>query len=305
MVHSLPILRGVAVKVSSRRKLFVVVAVAGSAVAFAAVPGVATSILAPITQLKPGAGLIGGGTGPTTTLSVGNGMITSAHLRDGSLLIGDFAAATKDTLRGATGATGKTGPAGPKGDPGTLGAAGSPGAKGDPGERGADGAAGAQGAQGPQGPAGAQGIAGPPGAPAAQPACWHSFLPANLAIPSRQEVTLASLTTTVDLTEARTVRAYAQVTLTDTKDNPQLRLGLYVDGQRVGYGAGKVEAASPGQPVAIGTLSTQRILALVPGLHTFEVRVESYPLFPSGVNGTTALGNAADDGLTFLDVELE
>ncbi len=71
--------------------------------------------------------------------------VTSAKVKDGSLLLQDFSAAQRAALRGAAGSQGAQGAQGPKGDAGPQGLQGP---KGD---------AGLQGLQGLQGPAGAPG----------------------------------------------------------------------------------------------------------------------------------------------------
>lgn len=99
------------------------------------------------------------------TKQLKTGAVTSAKVRDGSLLAKDFG---KDELPrgdagepGDAGRPGAPGPTGPKGDPGTAGATGPAGATGSNGAPGPAGPAGAAGDTGPRGPTGP---AGPPGA---------------------------------------------------------------------------------------------------------------------------------------------
>ncbi|MEZ5092139.1 hypothetical protein [Nocardioides sp.] len=86
--------------------------------------------------------------GLITGKQIAKNAITTKHVKDHTLLIGDFASSTKAKLKGATG------PAGPAG---ATGPAGPAGAKGDTGATGPQGATGATGATGPQGPNGVLG----------------------------------------------------------------------------------------------------------------------------------------------------
>jgi hypothetical protein len=104
------------------------------------------------------------------TKQLKKGAVTSAKVRDGSLLAKDFG---KDELPrgdagepGDNGRPGAPGPAGPKGDagsPGATGPAGTPGPTGAPGPAGPAGAAGDTGLRGPTGPAGPSGADGQQG----------------------------------------------------------------------------------------------------------------------------------------------
>ena len=109
------------------------------------------------------------------TKQLKTGAVTSAKVRDGSLLAKDFG---KDELprgdageHGDPGRQGAPGPAGPKGDggpPGSTGPAGEQGSTGPAGPLGPTGPAGVTGQRGPTGPAGpggADGQQGPPGSP--------------------------------------------------------------------------------------------------------------------------------------------
>src|SRR3954451_16676596 len=90
------------------------------------------------------------------TKQIKKNAVTSAKVKNGSLLSADFAAGQLPA--GATGATGAMGATGAKGDTGATGAAGpagSPGVKGDPGTPGAPGTDGADGAAGAAGGHGA------------------------------------------------------------------------------------------------------------------------------------------------------
>jgi len=85
--------------------------------------------------------------GSVGTRQLHNGAVTSAKVRDGSLLARDFRVGElrrgPQGPRGETGPTGEPGPAGPAGPSGPQGGAGAPGPQGPPG---------AQGPQGPRGP---------------------------------------------------------------------------------------------------------------------------------------------------------
>jgi hypothetical protein len=109
------------------------------------------------------------------TKQLKTGAVTSAKVRDGSLLAKDFG---KDELPrgdagepGENGRNGAPGPAGPKGDggpPGSTGPAGQNGASGPAGPSGAAGPSGPTGPRGPTGatgPTGSDGQQGPPGTP--------------------------------------------------------------------------------------------------------------------------------------------
>jgi hypothetical protein len=248
-----------------RTAAIVAVGLAGL-IAGATLPTVAQTRLKTITQVLVGAGLTGGGTGPTVSVGLASGGVNSSHVADGSLQVADFSANAQEALRG---------PQGPKGD---------------------------TGAQGPIGPTGAT---GPAGAPAPRPAILHTALAADLAIPSRREVTLAALTQTVAVSERSLLRAYAQAAFVDSRDNPKVRLGIFLDGRRIAAGYGDTEAPSAGQPQLVGGAATQRAIWVEPGTHTIEVRLFSEPLYDSGVNGTTILGSPGDDGVSFLNVEVQ
>ena len=84
---------------------------------------VAQSTLSPIKQLLAGSGLVGGGTGPTVTLGIGPGLVTSSHVQDGSLQVSDLSSAARTALQGAQGPAGPAGPQGPQGIPGLPGPA--------------------------------------------------------------------------------------------------------------------------------------------------------------------------------------
>lgn len=303
----------------------VAVGIAGL-LAGATLPTIAQSRLMNITQIKTASGLSGGGTGPTVSVGIAGSAVTSAHVQDGALQLADFATATRDGLRGpagpagatgaqgTTGATGPTGSAGPKGDAGSqgiAGAAGATGPAGPKGDTGAQGVAGAQGPQGAKGEAGSQGATGPAGSPgpAGTPApratIYHSYLPANLTIPSRQDVTLPVLTQTITPTDLALLRVRAQACFVDDRTNPVLRLGVFVDGRRVAVGYDRTSAPSAGESAIIGHVATERAVWLDPGAHTIEVRVFSESVSNSGQNGTTILGAVGDDGLTFLNVEVQ
>jgi hypothetical protein len=90
----------------------------------AAVQGLAGNNLKHIDQLLPGSGLVGGGTGPSVTVGIAAGGVTSGHVKDGTLQTADFAAGTLDALRGAPGPQGPQGPSGPQGPMGLRGQAG-------------------------------------------------------------------------------------------------------------------------------------------------------------------------------------
>ena len=80
--------------------------------------------------------------------------VTSAKVRNGTLLRDDF---KRGQLRDSAGDTGAKGDAGPAGPAGPAGSAGPAGPKGDPGGAGAKGDTGATGAAGAIGPAGPKG----------------------------------------------------------------------------------------------------------------------------------------------------
>ena len=100
--------------------------------------------------------------------------VTSAKVRDGSLLAKDFddkeLPRGEDGADGAPGRAGSPGPAGPKGDNGAPGTQGEPGATGPAGAagptgpKGSTGDTGLRGPTGPSGPTGADGSQGPTGA---------------------------------------------------------------------------------------------------------------------------------------------
>lgn len=110
------------------------------------------------------------------------GAVTSAKVRDGSLLAKDFGkdelprgdagepgdngrpgAPGPQGLKGDTGSPGSTGPAGEQGASGPAGPDGATGAAGATGQRGPTGPAGPAGSDGQQGPAGSAGQTGPQG----------------------------------------------------------------------------------------------------------------------------------------------
>jgi hypothetical protein len=105
-----------------------------------------------------------------TGAQIKDGTITSADVKDRSLLAKDFKAGQLPKgPRGATGATGATGaqgpagPAGPEGPVGDTGPQGETGPAGAVGPQGQTGPAGPQGETGPAGPVGPQGDLGPQG----------------------------------------------------------------------------------------------------------------------------------------------
>ena len=81
--------------------------------------------------------------------------VSSAKVKNSSLLLGDFRASERSKLRGAAGATGARGAAGARG---SAGAAGRPGGSRRPGQSGSTGLQGDPGAQGDPGPEGATGV---------------------------------------------------------------------------------------------------------------------------------------------------
>jgi Collagen triple helix repeat (20 copies) len=94
------------------------------------------------------------------TRQIKNGAVTSAKVKNGSLLMQDFQLgqlpAGAQGPQGPRGETGPSGQTGPTGQTGPVGPAGTPGAKGDQGPKGD------QGLQGEQGPKGDQGQPGTP-----------------------------------------------------------------------------------------------------------------------------------------------
>jgi hypothetical protein len=108
------------------------------------------------------------------TRQLRRGAVTSAKVKDGSLLARNFkrgqlprgaaGPAGPQGAAGAVGPAGATGATGPQGAPGPQGRPGAAGAAGATGERGATGAAGATGERGATGATGAAGSQGEPGA---------------------------------------------------------------------------------------------------------------------------------------------
>lgn len=111
-----------------------------------------------ITQLIPGAGLAGGGTGPTSRIELAAGGITSAHIADGTVKPEDL----NLTVARELGALVSPGPQGPRGDTGLPGERGPQGPTGELGQRGERGEPGPQGLAGEKGERGAPGETPPP-----------------------------------------------------------------------------------------------------------------------------------------------
>jgi hypothetical protein len=104
--------------------------------------------------------------------------VTSAKVKNHSLVVADLSAATMAALRG------RTGPAGVAGAPGTAGAAEARGAAGP------QGVAGPQGATGPAGAAGAQGSPGDPGIVATG---WSALTSSTLTLVAHQDQVMTDL----------------------------------------------------------------------------------------------------------------
>lgn len=125
-------------------------------------PALVISLLALVLSLSGGAYAAGKIQGK----QIAKNSITSAQVKDGTLVVGDLSPAALGSMQGrmgpagSTGATGATGATGPKGD---AGPAGQTGATGPAGPIGATGATGAAGPAGPAGPTGATGPTGAPG----------------------------------------------------------------------------------------------------------------------------------------------
>ncbi len=138
-----------------RRRSTLIAAVPVAAMLFAST-GARRPRLLPIKQLTAEAGLTGGGTGPTVSLGLAPGGVTSAHVQDGALTVNDFALSAREALKGEVGAQGPQGAPGVQGEPGPAG-------QGPAGAMGLKGDAGAEGPVGPQGPRGFPGETGPQG----------------------------------------------------------------------------------------------------------------------------------------------
>jgi collagen triple helix repeat protein len=160
------------------------------------------------------------------------GAVTSAKIKDGSVMSKDLNASTMRALRGVRGAAGTNGAAGPAGTNGSPGAAGTNGGGGTNGADGADGTDGTDGTDGSPGTNGTDGTIAPLSASAGAIDLPTAALPTTvveLMVPAGKYVvlaktqldhtgagdsvkcTLAAGATTLDSAEMRTLPALASV----------------------------------------------------------------------------------------------
>jgi hypothetical protein len=216
-----------------------------------------------ITQILVGPGLVGGGTGPKTTIGIARWGITSDQIRPGSLRLESFDPTDRVLLRGDPGIPGPAGPQGEKGEigsQGNLGVAGAKGDKGDPGTKGD------KGDPGPAGPAG-------PSAPIiSPPKLYHSdwaldllFGPNVQGGPTSRTLPLHQIT--ISLAESKVVTCSGQQAFSiPSQDNTEFSLFLQVDGSIYATWNCTTQTANE-----LNTATIIRSLVLSPGVHTLEL----------------------------------
>ncbi|WP_269801725.1 collagen-like triple helix repeat-containing protein [Nocardioides allogilvus] len=126
-------------------------------------------------------------------------LISSKHIKDGSIQVKDLTDGAQEKLSGEDGTNGAVGPAGPAGAKGDTGAKGADGAKGETGAIGPAGAVGPAGAKGEAGAAGAAGAKGDTGAPGAPGAKGDTGAPGAPGAPGAVLVDLGPAARTADV----------------------------------------------------------------------------------------------------------